>query len=981
MRKLLLITLFILLEISEMNAQVVTTIAGSAGVVGTTNGIGNLVRFNNPHGITSDKSGNIYITDRYNNLIRKITTSGIVSTLAGTGAVGSTDGAGNVATFNEPWGITCDTLGNIFVADTKNYKIRKIDATGNVTTIAGTGIFGTTNGANNVAKFGFSSGITVTEDGSIIYVADYNTHVIRKIFNGQVTTFAGTIYIAGALDGLGLAATFNHPYGIELDNNGNIIVGDEWNNIIRKITPAGMVSTFAGQGIIGSINGTALTSQFNYPWDIAVDGMNNIYVLDGFNFTVRKIANNGVVSTYVGTPLLSGAVDGVGAAARFNNAAGITYNRFDRCLYVADCNNHLIRKITSQSLISIVLTANVSATVCAGDSVHLNASPNNLTNYTIKEGSSILGSSINGIISIAPLPSGTHNLICTAFDSNGATASSNIISITVLPTFIPTLTSSNGTTICQGDSVKLSTQTGNSYAWSNGNTTSNIYVSSAGTYSVTVTNSNGCKGQSSSIIITLQTKPAATISTTSNSVCPNDSIMLTASLGTSWKWSNGSTSQSITIPAGVYSVTVTNSFGCSAVSTPTTINNYIITIPNINPAGIVTIIQSDSVLLTASGGNNYLWSNSLNGNAIYIKSSGNYFVNATSSNGCVTKSNVVQVIVITSSSIISANGLTSFCEGNNVVLSSIFPTGNQWFYNGLAINGATGQQFVAIDSGYYKVGIAQNNGTVYSDSVLVNVLPSPPIVSISDSSVCVGSVVDLQLRHQIGINYSWYSTATGGTSILVSDNFQTQPITTTKTYFIESIGSNGCTSTQRATVTITALPTPISDFSQVISPLVGQFPTSFTNATINANVYTWIFGDTTIAGNSSTAINPTYTYSSIGNYKVILIAENYNGCRDSLARTISIHNNNSLFIPTTFTPNGDGKNDIFRVRGDQFTFQQMKIYDQWGTLIYQTDASRPDWDGKVNGENVQNGTYVYHIQIIDNANISEELRGSVTVIK
>lgn len=981
MRKELLLALLIILEISTMKAQVVTTIAGSAGVAGTINGIGNLARFNNPHGIASDKLGNIYVADRYNNLIRKITTSGVVSTLAGTGAVGSTDGAGNVATFNEPWGITCDTLGNIFIADTKNYKIRKIDASGNVTTVAGTGIFGTTNGANNVSKFGFSSGIAVTNDGNTIYVSDYNTHVIRKIFNGQVTTFAGTIYIAGALDGLGLAATFNHPYGIELDNNGNIIVGDEWNNIIRKITPAGMVSTFAGQGIIGSINGAALTSQFNYPWDIAVDSMNNIYVLDGFNFTVRKIANNGAVSTYVGTPLLSGAVNGVGAAARFDNAAGITYNRFDKCLYVADCNNHLIRKISSQSSISIVLTAIGSATVCAGDSVHLNASPNGLTNYTIKEGQSILGSSINGIISIAPLASGTHNLICTAFDANGATASSNSISITVLPTFIPTITSSNGTTICQGDSVKLSAQTGISYAWSNGNTTATIFVSSSGTYSVTVTNSNGCKGQSSSLIITTQAKPTASISATSNFVCPNDSIMLTASSGTSWKWSNGSTAQNIIIPAGVYVVTVTNSWGCSTVSGITTINNYSVTIPNVNPSGSITIIQGDSVLLTASGGNNYQWSNSVIGNAIYIKNAGNYFVNATSINGCVTKSNVVQIIMITSSSIISANGITSFCEGNNVVLSSIFPTGNQWFYNGLAINGATGQQYVAIDSGYYKVGIAQNNGTVYSDSILVNVLPSPPIVSISDSSVCVGTIVDLQLRPQTVINYSWYSVATGGTSILVSDNFQTQPVTTTNTYFIESIGSNGCVSTQRATVTITALTTPISDFSQNIFPQGGQFPTSFTNATVNADVYTWIFGDTTIAGNSSTDINPTYTYSNIGNYKVILIAENYNGCKDSIARIISIHNNNALFIPTTFTPNGDGKNDIFRVRGDQFTFQQMKIYDQWGTLIYHTDASRPDWDGKVNGESVQNGTYVYCIQIIDDANISKELKGSVTVIK
>lgn len=981
MKKVLLTIFMLSFVLSNMKAQMVSTIAGSAGVSGNLNGIGASARFNNPHGITADKAGNIYIADRYNNQIRKITPAGIVSTLAGTGSIGATDGNGSVATFNEPWGITCDTLGNIYIADTKNYKIRKIDASGIVSTVAGIGIFGTTNGANNVAKFGFSSGITATRDGSIIYVADYNTHVIRKIFNGQVTTFAGTIYVAGATDGLGLAATFNHPYGIELDNSGNILVADEWNNILRKITPLGMVSTFAGQGIVGSINGTALTSQFNYPWDITVDSLNNIYILDGYNFTIRKIATTGSVSTYVGTPSVIGSADGTGPAAMFNNAAGICYNRADKCLYIADCNNHLIRKVSSQSNITITLSSTAASSICFGDSILLNALPSGLTNYTIKEGSVVVGSSTNGVIVLAPLSAGSHNLICTAFDVNGGAASSNILTINIAPSFVPTINSSNGNSFCTGDSLRLTAQSGTAFLWSNGNTTQSIYVSIAGNFSVTVTNTYGCKGNSTSFGITVVPAPISSITSLGTMVCPGDSMLLTASVGSSWKWSNAATTQSILVPSGAYSVTVTNAAGCSALSTISTISNYIVSIPTISPNGIITIIQGDSVLINATGGSNYQWSNNAAGNAIYVNSSGTYYVSSTSNNGCISKSISVQVIVISKSSIITANGITSFCDGNNVTLTSVFPTGNQWYFNGQVINGANNQQYIASDSGYYYVGISQTNGIIYSDSILVKVFTSPQLANVADTSVCVGTILDLQLSPQNGDNYSWFSVPNGGTSIVVADNYRTPPITNPITYYIESIGANGCRSINRAALNILPLPTPVSNFTTVTTPQSGFFPTSFLNNTTNADTYTWIFGDTTILGNISHDLNPVFNYSVVGNYSVKLISLNQNGCIDSLTKTVNVHSNNSLFIPTTFTPNGDGKNDLFRVRGDLFSLQQMKIYDQWGTLIYTTDASRPDWDGKVNGESVQNGTYVYRISIIDENNTPKELTGSITLIK
>lgn len=164
----------------------------------------------------------------------------IVSTFAGSGSPGANDGTGTAASFNEPWAVACDTLGNIYVADTKNYKDRKITTAGVVTTVAGTGAFGVTNGPVSVAQFGFPTGIAVNKTGTTIIVSDRMTHTIRKIAGGNVTTLAGVVYSQGDVDGPGVTAKFDHPYSIAMDAVGNIIVADEYNNKIRKVTPAGV---------------------------------------------------------------------------------------------------------------------------------------------------------------------------------------------------------------------------------------------------------------------------------------------------------------------------------------------------------------------------------------------------------------------------------------------------------------------------------------------------------------------------------------------------------------------------------------------------------------------------------------------------------------------------------------------------------------------------------------------------------------------
>ena len=243
---------------------------------------------------------------------------------------------------------------------------------------------------------------SVTKDGTILYACDYNTHVIRKIENGNVSNLAGTVYLSGTNDGPGVSASFNHPYGIHLLATGDLLVTDEWNNTLRRLTPLGYTSTFAGSGLMGNADGGLLTSSFNYPWGVTSDTLGNIFLLDGYNFTIRKINAAGQVTTYAGNVGVAGSADGTGSNATFNNAGGICYNRADKSLYVADTKNHTIRKVSFVS--SIVLNATInganSATVCNGDTLSIAVSPAGLSGYSIYENGILVSTSATAVVKI-----------------------------------------------------------------------------------------------------------------------------------------------------------------------------------------------------------------------------------------------------------------------------------------------------------------------------------------------------------------------------------------------------------------------------------------------------------------------------------------------------------------------------------------------------------------------------------------------------
>lgn len=362
----------------------VTTLAGSAGLSGTTDGVGTSARFYYPHGISTDGT-NLFVADTGSSTIRKIViatgevttltesvfnnpegitadnnklyvadtgsstirtvdiNSGLVTIFAGSVmSQGVADGTGTKARFDSPFGITTDGT-NLFIADTANHSIRKVEiATGVVTTLAGEPSFPGATDGTGLYYSSFNGPTGITTDGTNLYVSDTNNHTIRKIVvaTSVVTTLAGSAGNSGSTDGTGESARFNSPGGITTDGV-NLYVLDINNPTIRKVViSTGAVTTLAGSGNGGSVEG------FYSPSGITTDGI-NLYVTD--YSVIRKVEiSTGKVTTLAGQVAtlgngMTGSADGMGAEARFNNPQGVTMDGTN--LFVSDTGNNTVRKI------------------------------------------------------------------------------------------------------------------------------------------------------------------------------------------------------------------------------------------------------------------------------------------------------------------------------------------------------------------------------------------------------------------------------------------------------------------------------------------------------------------------------------------------------------------------------------------------------------------------------------------------------------
>jgi len=364
---------------------VVTTLAGStSGFYGFANGTGTASLFLNTAATVVDlTNSNVYVADYENNLIRKITIPGaVVSNFAGNlGGRGYVDANGPSAEFSDPHGVANDAAGNIYVADTYNNVIRKIDTSGNVTTLAGNGEPGYIDATGTSAQFNTPINAAVDSTGNV-YVADFGNLVIRKITpGGVVSTFAGSGSF-GSTDGTGTAASFGNPTGVATDPSNNVYVADYDNDTIRQITPAGVVTTIAGTtGVAGSADGTGIAATFYGPRDVACDAAGNVYVTDRQNDTIRKITMPGAtVTTLAGGVGNAGYLDGTGTGALFNRPSGLAVDSSNN-VYVADYRNHVIRQITQPGLVVTTVAGvqtSVGVTPALGSSPFIVALPGSM---------------------------------------------------------------------------------------------------------------------------------------------------------------------------------------------------------------------------------------------------------------------------------------------------------------------------------------------------------------------------------------------------------------------------------------------------------------------------------------------------------------------------------------------------------------------------------------------------------------------------
>ncbi|POY35329.1 hypothetical protein C3K47_16220, partial [Solitalea longa] len=445
------------------------------------------------------------------------------------------------------------------------------------------------------------------------------------------------------------------------------------------------------------------------------------------------------------------------------------------------------------------ISAGGSTNFCQGGSVTLTASAG--TSYLWSTGATTAAITVNN--------SGNYSVTVT--DANGCNATSAPVVVTVNPLPPTTITAGGPTTFCQGGSVTLSAPAGYSYLWSNGATTQSINVTTANNYTVTVTDANGCFSTSAATTVTVNTPPTVTITPGGPLIfCQGGSVTLTATAGSAYLWSNGAVSQSISVNAsGSYSVTVTDANGCTGTSGITSVVVNVPTTPVINPNGPTTFCQGGSVLLTASAGSSYSWSNGANTQSITATTSGNYSVTVTDANGCSATSLPTAVLVNSlPTATITAGGPTTFCIGGSVTLTA--PVGYTYLWS----TGATTQSISATASGNYTVTIFDVNSCFDNSTpttVTVNPLPAAPGVNIIQPTCTVGTgSITVTSPTGVGFEYS-----IDGTTYQSSTSFTGL---TPGPYSLTTRNAQGCESAITSVTINSQLPTPAAPTASTIQP-------------------------------------------------------------------------------------------------------------------------------------------------------------------
>lgn len=996
-RKLCLFYCAVLLLVfrGSVNAQiqVISTYAGNSAVAAGYSGNGGAATaalMNNPASVCTDASGNLYIAEFGNHVVRKVATNGTISLIAGTGVAGNTGngGAATLAQLSSPNGIAVDGAGNIYIADAAANVVRMVNTSGIISAVAGTGAAAYTGdgGPATAAAIQTPYGLVLDAAGNL-YIADYGNHAVRRInTSGVISTFVGNGSGIGSYTGDGGPATtaqVNGPTDVAVDGSGNLYVADNGNHVVRRVT-AGNISTFAGNGASGNTGngGAATAATMITPYGLSTDAAGNVYIVDQANNVVRKVNTSGIISTYAG----SGAFGSTGDRGPATNATlaaptDIVIDNVSGRSFIADFNANAIRMLQPDNVPVFTGGSPQALVICQDAPV---TSINTLLSITDadllqSETWSVNAAPLHGTLGGFPYstvsapgtmtPTGltyTPTALYNGQDSfkinvsDGIATVTKTIFVTVNPT--PTVTDPADLAVCNGDIVGPITFTGavagTTFSWVNDDTNMGLAASGTGNIAsfsamnttstisvatITVTpTANGCTGASQTFTITTNPTPSV-IPPSDQTLCngsPTAAVAFTGAIsGTTYSWVNDNTTVGLAasgtgdiasftalnaspdIDTAIVTITPSAN-GCTGIS------NFFRIIVNPTPDVIaplnMAVCNGETVgpitFAGAVAGTDYNWNN--DNSSIGLAASGNGSIgsftatNATanpkianisitpSANGCTgTTQNFTVTVnptpnVITPSNQVVCNGApTAIVVLTGAVSGTVYNWTNDNILIGLASSGAgnigtfTGTNVSGTPStGTILITPTANgcNGIVKAFTITVN--PTPDVVTPGTQTFCNGTTTSpiLFFGAVSGTTYSWTNDNTG-TGLAASGTGSIGSFTATNTtttpdtgYVTVTPSANGCGGpAQVFAIVINPTPTVNVPFDQTVCEGAATAPVVFAG-TVAGTSYSWTNNNTTIglaaSGLGDIASFTGINTSAINQVATVLVTPSAGGC-------------------------------------------------------------------------------------------------------